>query len=120
MSEKMDLKEFVEAEQARRAAEREAYLEEKDYKDFVKWDQGVTEFTLHAVIPREHLSYGAQKKVFRIEIKGKDFDWSVNPLSPMYGELLVLLLEAPVACRINRLGEGLETRYSLLPGEAAK
>ena len=110
----MSVKDFVAGEQARRAKEREEYLEDKDYKEFIKWPQGVTSFTLEAVIPRDNESFGTPKKVFRVTVKGEEFDWSINPRSPMYGDILDYLLEAPVDLKINRLGEGLETRYSLL------
>lgn len=110
----MSLKDFIKAEKAKIKKEREEYLEQKDYKEFVKWPQGVTEFTLEAAIPRPHVSFGTAKKVFRVSKDGEELDWSVNPRSPMYRELLDLLAEAPCAVKINRLGEGLETRYSLI------
>jgi hypothetical protein len=105
---------FVATEKAAKAKAREEYLKEQDYKDFIKWPQGVTGFQLEAVIPRENTSFGTLKKVFRITVDGVEYDWSVNPLSPMYVQILDKLLEAPVGMQINRLGEGLETRYSLL------
>ena len=111
----MSIEEYVAAEKAVREKQREEYRKDKDYKDFVVWPQGVTEFTLMPVIPRAHQSFGKDKKVFRIITDGEEKDWSVNPLSPMYGDLLDLLLEAPVKARLNRMGKGLDTRYSLLP-----
>ena len=111
----MSIKEYVVAEKAVREKQREEYLKDKDYKDFVVWPQGVTEFTLMPIFPRAHQSFGKDKRVFRIEIGGEERDWSVNPLSPMYGDLLDLLLASPVTARLNRMGEGLDTRYSLLP-----
>lgn len=111
---KKHLEDFIAAEKATIAKEREEYMADKDYKDFVKWPQGVTEFTLEAVIPRAHESFGTPKKIFRVTVDEELLDWSVNPRSPMYRELLDLLSDAPAACRINRLGEGLQTRYSLI------
>jgi len=111
---KTSIEEFYKAEKARIEAEREAYLADKDYKTFMKWNQGVTGFTLEPVIPRNHESFGKDKKVFRITIDGEEYDWPVNPRSPMYREVLDRLLEAPVEMRLNRLGEGLQTRYSLI------
>jgi hypothetical protein len=109
-----DLKEYVEAEMAANEKRRQEYMDEKGYNPFIKWEQGVTEFKLLAIIPRDHESFGNLKKAFTIEVGGEMFDWSVNPRSPMYQELLPHLLKAPVDLKINRLGEGLETRYSLL------
>ena len=111
---KTSIEEFYKAEKARIEAEREAYLADKDYKTFVKWEQGVTGFTLEPMIPRDHESFGKNKKVFRVTIDDIEFDWPVSPRSPMYREVLDRLLEAPVEMRLNRLGEGLQTRYSLI------
>ena len=108
------LEDFVAADQAARVESRALYLEEHDMKDFVKWPQGVTDFELQPTIPRSHDSFGKQKMAFRVVVDGEELDWSVNPRSPMYGQVVDRLLEAPVAMKINRLGEGLKTRYSLL------
>lgn len=110
---KIGLKEFIMEEKAMIEKARAEYLEEKDYKEFVKWPQGVTEFTLMPIIPRPHESFGTPKKVFRITVDEEYKDWSVNPRSPMYRELLDYLADAPCDLKINRLGEGLDTRYSL-------
>ena len=104
---------FIASEQSRMEKDRQEYLEEQDFKDFVRWPQGVTEFTLEPVIPRVHESFGAEKRLFRVTVDGDLLDWSVNPRSPMYRELLDVLGGAPVELSINRLGEGLETRYNL-------
>ena len=112
------IEDFVKADQAARAEARVVYMEEHDMKSFVKWPQGVTEFRLQPVIPRDHESFGTPKKVFRIALEtGEEFDWSINPRSPMYGQIVDKLLEAPVALKLNRMGEGLKTRYSLLEAE---
>ena len=109
-----DLKKYIEAEKARMEEERSKYLDEQDYKTFMKWEKGITEFTLEAVIPRDHLSFGKDKKVFRITVDGELFDWSVNPLSPMYRDLLDALAKAPVVMRLQRMGDSLQTRYELV------
>ena len=114
MSEQLTLKEYVEQEKARQEKERAEWLEAQGYRPFVKWPQGVTEFTLEAIIPRDNVSFGKDVKVFSVIVDGEEFGWSINPKSPMYGDTLDLLLTAPVDLKINRLGEGLETRYSLI------
>ena len=135
MSEQKSLKEYVKQEKARIEVEREAklneFMKEHDRKPFIKWPQNVTEFTLMPVIPRNHESYGKPKKVFRIKLAkgitltnnkgestryepGSEFDWSVNPRSPLYDEALDKLVKAPVKLKLNRMGEGLATRYSLI------
>ena len=64
------------------------------------------------MIPRLHESFGTPKRVFRVIVGGAEYDWSVNPRSPMYAQLLKKLVKAPLKCSINRLGEGLDTRYN--------
>jgi len=108
------IEEFYKAEKARIEAMRVAYLADKDYKTFIKWPQAVTPFKLMAAIPRDHESFGKEKKVFRILIGKEEFDWPVNPRSPMYRELLEALLKAPIDLEMNRMGEGMQTRYSLI------
>ena len=43
-----------------------------------------------------------------------EYDWSVTRSSPMYGEMLELLSYKDVPFRIQRMGEGIATRYSLI------
>jgi len=110
----MGFKELYEKEKAKAEAAKAAYREENDMKDFVKWPQGVTEFTLTQQIPRDHESFGKAVKVFRIVIDGEEFDWSVNPLSPMYLQLLQCAVDDVWELKLNRMGEGLQTRYDLI------
>ena len=109
-----EIKKFVEEERAAREADRAAYMEEHDMKTFVKWPKGTTVFMLEPVIPRAHQSFGKDVKVFRILIEGEEFDWSINPRSPLYGQIVERLLEAPVELKLNRSGDGLQTRYELI------
>ena len=110
----LKLMKYIDSEKERMNKQREKFLDERDYKSFMKWEKGITEFTLEAVIPRDHLSFGKDKKVFRITVGGELFDWSVNPLSPMYRDLLDRLAVAPVVMRLQRMGDGLQTRYELV------
>ena len=105
---------FKKAELKRIADERERYLKEKDYKEFMKWPKGVTDAVLMPVIPRDHLSYGKAKKVFRIRVDDVEYDWSITEQSPLYGEVLELLSYKDVAFQLQRMGDGLQTRYDLL------
>jgi len=114
MSDKeMTLKEFVAQEQEAIEQRRQDWMDEQGYKTFIKWEKGATEFTLMPVIPRSHKSFGKEKKAFRVTVGGEEFDWSVNPISPMYGELLDHLIEAPCKGSLIRVGEGTQTRYEL-------
>ena len=108
-----ELSDFIASEKARMTKEREEYVKEQGFKPFVKWEQGITAFTLKPVIPRPHESFGTPKMVFSIDVHGEELDWSVNPRSPMYRDLIDLMDNGTLNLSINRLGEGLETRYNL-------
>ena len=109
-----EIKKFVEEERAAREADRAAYMQDHDMATFVKWPKGTTVFTLEPRIPRPHESFGKAVKVFRITLGGEEFDWSINPRSPLYGQIVERLLEAPVELKLNRSGDGLQTRYELI------
>ena len=108
------IEKFKEKELKQLKEERDAYLEDQDYKEFIKWPQGVTDAILCPVIPRDHLSFGKAKKVFRVNVDGVEYDWSVTRSSPMYGDMLELLSYKEVKFRLQRMGEGIQTRYSLI------
>ena len=57
-------------------------------KDFIKGEQGVTEFQLQKVVPRDGENFGKTVKIFRIVVDGVEFDWSINIRSPMYLQVL--------------------------------
>ena len=107
-------KQLYKQEKLKADEKRAAYREEQGYNDFVKWPQGVTRFTLHDQIPRDFESFGKPVKVFTITVDGEVFDWTVNPLSPMYLELLEQAAKGQWELSINRMGEGLQTRYDLI------
>ena len=109
----MSIKDFVAAEKAAQEKQRAEYLDGSGYRDFIKWDVGSTTFTLESTIPRDHDSFGKPVKVFQIIIDEEEYDWSVNPRSPMYGDILDKL-EAGGKGVLTRVGLGLETRYGLV------
>jgi len=109
----VSVKDFVASEKAAQEKQREEYLEGSGYRDFIKWEVGSTEFTLESSIPRDHDSFGKPVKVFQILIDGEEFDWSVNPRSPMYGDILDKLVTGGDGI-LTRVGLGLETRYGLV------
>ena len=131
--EKLTLKEFVQREREAIEQRRADWMDEQGFNRFVVWPKGGTAFTLQPVIPRSHKSFGKEKMAFTITVdepititpKGKEpvdypagstFDWSVNPISPDYGNLVDHLIEAPVSGTLFRTGEGTNTRYELVFG----
>ena len=107
-------KQLYKEEKLKADENRAAYREKMEYNDFVKWPQGVTRFILHDKIPRDFESFGKPVKVFTVTVDGVDYDWTVNPLSPMYLEILEQAAAGNWELAINRMGESLQTRYDLI------
>jgi len=93
--------------------ERQGMLTEKGYAEFLKLESGETQVTFQPVIPRLVEGSFGDRRAFRVTVHGTEYDWAVNPRSPMYRQLLVLLKKAPVTVKIIRVGEGKSTRYDL-------
>ena len=110
----MSFKELYKQEKEKADEAKAAYREEHDMKDFIKWEQGVTEFQLQKVVPRDGENFGKTVKIFRIVVDGGEFDYSVNIRSPMYLQLLQCAVDEIWDLKMNRMGEGLQTRYSLI------
>lgn len=111
--EKKLLNEFLDEELDRIETERQGTLAEKGYADFLKLETGETKLTLNAVIPRLITGGFGDRKAFRVVLEGKEYDWAVNPRSPLYRDLLLKLKDAPCEIRVIRIGEGKNTRYDL-------
>lgn len=107
------LAKWVEAEKVREAKQRSDYMEMHDMKEFWKAEVGTNNITLLPAIPRATKSSFGEKQAFRIEVDGKKYDWNINPKSPMYRQLVALLMAAPVAVKVIRTGSGKTTRYDL-------
>ena len=111
---KKEIEAFKAAEVKRIEADRAKYFEDEDLKPFIKWPKGVTGFQLMPKVPVLHDSFGTDKYKFRVLVDGELYDWSVNPKSPMYMQLIEALGPEPVALKISRYGELLATRYELV------
>ena len=111
----MSLKEFLNGEKKRLDKQRKDYLDLQGFDEFVRWEKGSNKFTLQPIVPRDHKSFGREKKVFKIEVNGVKYDWSVTPESPIYRQLIYECLSvAPVELELIRIGEGTDTKYDLV------
>ena len=102
------------AEKARLEKERRDFMESKGYKDFFRPQIGSTTVTLLGKIPRATKSDYGTKQAFRVEVEGISYDWSINPRSPIYRQLVSRLATAPQTFELIRTGEGKSTRYDLV------
>lgn len=107
------LDEFLDTETVRIEGERQDLLSEKGYAEFLKLESGETRVKFMPSIPRFVEGSFGDRRAFRVIVKDKEYDWSVNPRSPMYRQLIELLRRAPVEVKIIRVGEGKNTRYDL-------
>jgi hypothetical protein len=109
---KLDL--FLTEELEKIEKERRESLAEKGYADFLKLEIGETKLTLQPAIPRLITGGGfGDRRAFRVTLKDQEYDWPVNPRSPMYRQMLELLKKAPIQISVIRVGEGKNTRYDL-------
>ena len=79
-------------------------------------ETGETLLHLHPIIPTNNEYQGRVRKQFVVSKPGKDekLAWTVNPQSPLYRDLLDILIKAPCNIRVIRTGEGKsDTRYTI-------
>lgn len=108
------LSKWIDNENNRITKERIDYMEKNDMANFWKPEKGSNKIVLLPKVPRATKSEFGNKMAFRIEAEGgHQYDWNINPRSPMYRAFVKLLSKAPVAVTVVRVGEGKQTRYDL-------
>lgn len=112
--EQEQLEKWVSAEKARLEKERKDFMEGKGYKDFFRPEKGTTEVVLLPKVPRAIKGDYGTRQAFRVAVGVQEFDWAVNPRSPVYRQLVGRLSEAPATFNLVRTGEGKSTRYDLV------
>ncbi len=110
---KNDLDKWIEQENRRMEKERSDYMDSHDMKSFWSPEKGSNKITLLAKVPRATKSDFGDKMAFRVVAEGQEWDWNINPKSPMYRQFVKLLAKAPVEITIIRTGDGKQTRYDL-------
>ncbi len=115
----LSLSDFLGMETERLDRVRNDQMESKGYKEFWKPGKGVHDVSLLARIPRSTSGKFGPRMAFRIYEKAEktEFDWSINPLSPLYRELINALKGSKgksVELKVMKSGEGLSTRWELV------
>lgn len=106
---------FLDTEEDKIEIERQGALAEKGYAEFLKLESGETKVKFLPIIPRLVQGGFGDRRAFRVVVANKEWDWAVNPRSPLYRQLLILIRKAPVEVKIIRVGEGKNTRYDIKP-----
>ena len=113
------LEEFAKGEQERLDSEGAQRMQELGYNPSYVFDNGdsdVLEFQDAEV--REYESKFGTRKAFVVNaasVPGTAFDFSVNPRSPLYRQIVTELAAGHRKLQITRVGEGVETQYSVKP-----
>lgn len=112
--EQKTLKEIAEEEEKSFQEEAKKYREEKGYKDFLSLPRGETQIEVLDVPPRDWVQDGKAKKIFRVRVNGKEFDWCLNKQNPVYRDVIHSLADGKQSFFILRSGSGTETRYEFV------
>jgi hypothetical protein len=100
---------WIEIEQKRLA------IENAGRKEYFKFPKGETEFTINTTIsPTEENGKFGIRKIFQIQVKGKEYLWSTNPKNPTYREIINKMANGQTVFRMLKSGEAKDTKYELL------
>ena len=104
------------AEKERQNTERlETNLAKQDRNPYLVLEQGENTFTVLPVVPTPRTSnWGQVQEVFKVQKDGNEYDWAVSIASPLYIEIARKMPNAPVKVTVVRVGEGKQTRLSLI------
>ena len=94
-------------------------MEEKLIKQgrspYLRLEQGENTFTLLPTIPTPHTSnWGKQQEVFKVKQNDTEYDWPITLTSPLYIKVARRIPNAPVDMTVVRVGEGQQTRLSII------
>lgn len=111
------LTDFLEGEKERLDSIKEQAWKEKGYLEFFTPPKGVSKITVLPKIPRIMEGKYGTRRVFRVKVNGTEFDYGINPSSPVY-RILIEKMQAtggkPIEITLMRSGEGKATRYEVL------
>lgn len=116
MEKQENLKEFADVEQKRLDAEREQRLKDNGYAPFFTIHDGESAILQFSdIAPRENDGKYGTRMVFSVmDTNNVAFDYSVNPRSPLYRELIENISGGHTKLKITRVGEGVDTKYSVV------
>jgi len=109
-----DLTKWVKTEQDRIEKERRDFMKKHDMKDFFQAPKGESQVVLLPKVPRAVKGDYGTRQAFRVSVDSVERDWTVNPRSPIYRELVERIGEAPVGFTLIRTGEAKSTRYDIV------
>jgi hypothetical protein len=93
----------------------ESNLAKQDRNSYLMLEQGENKFTLLPIVPTPRTSnWGQEQDIFKVQKNGNEYDGGVSVKSPLYIKIARLMPKAPVEVTIVRVGEGKQTRLSLL------
>ena len=107
------------AEKAKLDAEQKESLAKAGLKPFIKISRGenIVEILSPKTPPRDFNGEYGNRKIFRVRQNGNEYDWGVNPRSPVFREIVTALSEGKTVLTILREGSGKEVRDVLLKAE---
>jgi len=110
-----EFNEFIESESARMNEERKEAVKAKGYGEIIKASVGENHFEFVKEVPREGTGILAGKKIFKVIVNGKQYDYVVNPRSSQYRDILTNLRQGKTKLRLIRTGTGkTDTRYTVI------
>lgn len=109
------LADFIKNENQKLEQEARDFKEKNTFPGFWVPNKGENSFEITLdQEPRQKDFGNGLRKIFRIQVSGKDFDWAINPKNPVYRELLQRLGKGQNSFVLLCTGSGKETRYEFL------
>ena len=106
--------EQIEEEVNRVEKEKQEAFDKKGLKTFWAPSKGENLVEILPVPIKESKFENTLKKVFRVNVKGKEFDWSLNPKNPIYRDIIREMKAGTMIFNVLKTGDGPSTRYELL------
>ncbi len=112
---KKELDEYFQSETAKFDAESQTRIKDKGYAEFFNAPIGETRMTVKYQLPKNIESKYGSRKVFRIIVEDKEYDYTVSEKSPLYRHLVRCLANAKsdVDIVLVRIGTGKSTKYDV-------
>ena len=116
MSEKkVDFNKWLAEKEKTNTKRMEEKLADQGRSPYLRLEQGENTFKLLPIAPQPQTSkWGKEQEVFRVLKKDTEYDWPITLTSPMYIQIARRMPKAPVDVTVVRMGEGQQTRLSLL------
>lgn len=111
----VDFEKWLQEKEQSNAKRLEERLSKQGRSPYLRLDQGENNFTLLPEVPRHQVSnWGKNQEVFKVRKNDVEYDWPITVTSPMYIKVARQMPEAPVDLTVVRVGEGIQTRLTLI------